>query len=114
MNSKKQVIAAFDFDGTISYFDTLIPFLWTVTGSAKTFKNLAICTPIFFKFLNNKALRQQAKEQLLETFLKEKTFDSVSQDGRKYAEGLLNKLIKPEALTRIAWHRQQGHQTVLI
>lgn len=114
MNIDKPTVAAFDFDGTISYCDSLIPFLWTYAGTGKTFKNLALCLPQFLRFLNNKSLRQTAKEHLLEKFLKGNDYELTMQAGQGYADGLLNKLVKPEALERIDWHRSKGHTLALI
>lgn len=114
MNIDKPTIAAFDFDGTISYCDSLIPFLWTFAGTGKTVKNLILCLPQFLQFLNNKHLRQISKEHLLKKFLKGSEYELVSNAGQNYADGLLNKLVKPEALERIKWHKSEKHIMALI
>lgn len=111
---KKPTIAAFDFDGTISYFDTLILFLWQTTNFFYAFFHLIYCLPTFIRFLNNKELRQPAKEMLLTQFLKGMPYAKALKYGQNYASGLLIKLIKKEALKRIDWHKKQGHILVLI
>lgn len=114
MDKNKQTVAAFDFDGTISYCDSLLPFLWSIEGAAASIKNLALCVPAFLRFLNDKSLRQSSKEQLLAHFLKGKEYDFISKKGQIYAKGALNLLIKQEALDRIAWHKSQNHTVVII
>lgn len=114
MQKDKLTVAAFDFDGTISYCDSLIPFLWSMAGTGKTIKNLCLCTPVFLQFLRNKNLRQSAKEKLLETFLKGQDYTAILLQGETYAQGILNKLIKSEALDRILWHKSQKHTLVLV
>jgi HAD superfamily hydrolase (TIGR01490 family) len=34
--------------------------------------------------------------------------------GESFANGVLPGLVRPAALTRIAWHREQGHRLVLV
>lgn len=113
-NSDKLVIAAFDFDGTISYFDTLIPYLWNIEGTWETIKNLFLSIPVFLRFKLNKISRQQAKEALLTRFLKGKPFAIAEIAGRNYAHGCLKRLIKKKALERIQWHYEQNHLLVLV
>ena len=114
MEKMKTIVAAFDFDGTVSYFDTLVPFLWSTAGTMKTAKNLACLIPPFIRFINNRDLRQETKEQLLKEFLSGKEYGDLAACGTNYAKGLLNRFIKPEALERIAWHKKQNHTLVLI
>ncbi|MGK5594579.1 MAG: HAD-IB family hydrolase [Parachlamydiaceae bacterium] len=113
-NNDPLVIAAFDFDGTISYFDTLIPYLWTIAGTWATVKNLFLSIPIFIRFRLNTMTRQQAKEALLTKFLKGKPFDLAKTAGRSYAQKRLKCFIKKKALEKIQWHRDQNHLLVLV
>lgn len=112
MESKFSV-AAFDFDGTITYFDSLVPFLWTLSGK-KTFVNLFLELPHLAKYLFGLASRQTFKERLLKRFILDKPISEIREMGRLYAQSMLPKLIKGKALRCIDWHKKQGHRLVLI
>ncbi|KAF3362620.1 Protein CicA [Chlamydiales bacterium STE3] len=114
MSTKKPIVAAFDFDGTISYFDTLVPFLWKLSGPFGLLFHLFLTTPDFLRFLFGKISRQQAKEALLTKCLKGTPYSQAATAGQDYATHFLKKLIKPAAMQKIAWHSQQQHHLVLI
>jgi len=111
-NSK--VVAAFDFDGTISYCDTLIPFLWTITGSLQTGKNLFNDIPFFVSYRLGKKTRQETKEKILTRFLKDKLFTEIQEKGERFSARFLPKLLRHNALNRLNWHRSLGHNLVLV
>lgn len=112
-NSSKTV-AAFDFDGTISYCDTLIPFLWSITGTWRTAKNLLKDLPFFTSYLLGKKTRQETKERILTQFLQGECMEKIQQKGAHFSAQILPKLLKKKALERIWWHRSQGHSLILI
>lgn len=108
------VVAAFDFDGTVTYRDTLLPFLIEVKGLFSTFLNLAKELPALAGFVLGIVPRQRAKEAILSRFFKGKAIGEVFALGKIYAQGTLKTKIRPEALQRIHWHLKQGHRCVLI
>lgn len=116
MNKSKTppVVAAFDFDGTVTYRDTLLPFLMEVQGPLGAFWNLAKDLPSLVGFALGVVPRQQAKEAILSRFFKGKSIEEVRLLGKQYAEGSLKDKIRPEALQRLQWHQNQGHRCVII
>lgn len=113
-NSSKPVVAAFDFDGTLTYGDSLLPFLQFVTGTSTTIKNLLLETPDVVQYLLGKLDRQGLKEALLTRFFKNKTLIEMQKYGEQYANQFLPKMLRPEGAKRIGWHINQGHRCVLI
>ena len=95
------VIAAFDFDGTITKTDSLLPFFYFTHGKFKTWAKLSLELPILILFCLRKRSRQQVKEKLIARFYRGWKSDSLHKMGSKYAMTKLNKLIKPQALRRI-------------
>jgi phosphatidylglycerophosphatase C len=108
------IVAAFDFDNTLTNRDSLLPFLFYMNGFFKTTKGLARLTPVFFAFLLNNLTRQEVKEKILAMFFKGLPYPYLKEWGEKYAKEQLDRYIKPEALARLRWHQQQGHRCVLI
>lgn len=110
----KPVVAAFDFDGTITYHDSLLPFLMQIDGPWKCFGKLLLELPALLGFALGKKSRQQVKERILRRFFKGKSLEEIQKEGRKYAFGSLNRHIRPKALERLQWHLAQGHRCILI
>lgn len=113
-NPNKPVLAAFDFDGTLTDKDSLLPFLKSTAGSLQTLKNLILEIPIFIAFCIKKASRQDVKEALLTRFLKGKPKSEIDLYASVYAHKILPNFIKPEGLKRIKWHKEQGHRCLLV
>lgn len=113
-NLSKPVVAAFDFDGTLTYRDSLLPFLHFVTGTATTLTNLFLESPDMIQYLVGYLNRQGLKEALLTRFLKDKTQLEIQTCAEKFAKQVLPKMVRPEGLERIAWHKSQGHRCILL
>lgn len=111
---KSAVVATFDFDGTITYRDTLFAFLLYFAGPWRllltTIPLLPILSGYVFKLIPNGV----AKEKVLSRFLAglpEKQLEKVARD---FASRRIPVLVRKSALKRLAWHREQGHRCVVI
>lgn len=111
---KNLVVAAFDFDGTITYCDTLLPFLFSFTSLWKMSLNLLLLSPTFVSFSLGKCSREKAKEAILTRFIKGIPSHQLEKMGVNFALKKLNRFVKSSALDRIQWHRQQGHHCILV
>lgn len=114
MTTQLPTIAAFDFDGTLTKSDTLIPFLRFSFGTKNTALKLFTLLPKLSLFIIGKITRQEAKELILTKFLKGMPSDQVEELGRKFAEGPLMQFVKPEGLKRFHWHKNEGHTCILV
>lgn len=107
-------IAAFDFDGTITYKDSLFPFLLFTHGYAATLWKLLLLAPWLIGFLLEIVARQKVKEQILYSFYAGKPLEEIKKLGKEFACNKMDALVRPEALDRISWHLKQGHQCLII
>ena len=107
-------IAAFDFDGTLTKSDTLIPFLRFAFGRASTNLKLLTLLPRLSLFAFGRITRQEAKELILTKFLKGMPLAQVEELGKKFAKGPLIHLLKPEGLEKLNWHKKNGHTCILV
>jgi phosphatidylglycerophosphatase C len=108
------IVAAFDFDGTITYYDSLVPFLFFVFGFWKALGGLALQTPYFIEYLFGKKTRAQIKEIILTYFFRGMPLERMQKFGHQYGQGSLNKHVRQSALDRIKWHREQKHRLIII
>jgi phosphatidylglycerophosphatase C len=113
-NLSKPIIAAFDFDGTLTYGDSLLPFLSYVSGKTAAGINTFFEIPHLLQYVLGSMDRQGLKEAFLTRFLKGKTRDEISTLGEQFAKEIIPGMVRPEGLQRIAWHKMQGHRCLLV
>lgn len=112
--TKKPVVAAFDFDGTITYRDTLLSFLIFTFGATKTYFKLMLELPWIIGFLAGVIKREDAKEHVLTRFFKGKNRLTLQKFGNTFAHNALHRHLRPQSLQRLHWHKKQGHRCILI
>jgi phosphatidylglycerophosphatase C len=107
-------VAAFDFDGTMVPGDSLIPFLWRTAGAVRFARavlrhglRIALATGL------RVGSRDAAKEAFVRTTLGGRSLADVRKAGEAFAADL-ERRVDPDALARVAWHRDQGHELVLV
>ncbi|HEX4539298.1 MAG TPA: HAD family hydrolase [Acidimicrobiales bacterium] len=109
-----QPVAAFDFDGTLSRRDSLLPFLVFVRGPATTARALVAESPRFARVILGRASRDEAKEALLVRLLSGAGLQPLSESGRAFGERLVTRGLRPGMRRRLDWHRQAGHMVVIV
>jgi len=114
MHKPSSIIAIFDFDHTLIDRDSLLPFLFYMHGFWKTSCHLASLCPVFACYLIGNLSRQEIKEKILSSFMYERLFSDVQNLGKNYADEILDRFLKPEAIQRLAWHRAEGHRCLLV
>ena len=110
----KSIVAAFDFDGTLTFRDTLFPFLNFAVGKRRILFALPKQLPRFIGFLLGFVSRQKVKEGLLRSAIKGMSILEIRQKGLAFAEGPLQALINPVGMQRVNLHQSQGHRCILV
>lgn len=113
-NAHKPIVAAFDFDGTITYRDTLLPFILFSAGIAKSILLFLPLLPYFISYVIGRSSRQATKERVISAFFRGTSIEDVRAQGAAFAQKRLKPHLKPEALRRLDWHKKQGHRCVLV
>jgi phosphatidylglycerophosphatase C len=110
----KPVVAAFDFDGTLTRRDTLLPFLLYLLGGTVVLRHALVLSPTLAGYALGLIRNDVAKERVLVQCLSGMEMDVLRQEGERFAALVLPGLLRNEALRRLEWHRQQGHRCVVI
>jgi HAD superfamily hydrolase (TIGR01490 family) len=110
----KPVIAAFDFDGTLTTRDTLFPFLLQVAGPLKFSLKLITLLPTLTLYALGLLRNDVAKVIVLRRFLANMQMADLQQQALQFAENKLPTLLRNEAMQRLAWHKQQGHRCIVV
>lgn len=114
MIKEKNVVAAFDFDGTITYCDTFIPFLLFVTGKVEFAKRLILLIPKYLAYKFGRTSNQAAKEAFITAFLKGFEYARLRSIAEVFSTSVLQRLCRRQIIQRISWHKSQGHGCVLV
>ena len=104
------IVAAFDFDCTISKHDTFVPFLFSVEGRWRGILKFIQLVPTFVTYLFGFRSRAETKERVITAFLKNRDILTLKKNAEDFVRKHLSKEIKPESLKRLRWHQEQGHR----
>jgi phosphatidylglycerophosphatase C len=110
----RRTFAAFDFDGTITRRDTLVPFLVTVAGRAAVLGALGRESVPLALAAAGRGDRDLAKERVLTRVLAGRPHADVEAAGRTFATELTRSAITTEARARITSHQRDGHEVVIV
>jgi phosphatidylglycerophosphatase C len=107
-------IAFFDFDGTITHRDSFGAFLIFAVSRIKLIFIFSILSPVWVLFAFGLLSASRVKAILVFMFFKNWTIEDMRSQGSKFAKDIIPSLIRPQALDKIAWHREQGHKLVVV
>jgi len=107
-------LALFDFDGTITTDDSLIKFIRFVVGDAKFVTGMVVLFPMLTAYKLKLIPNYRAKEYMLSYFFKgmnEEKFKGIAQE---YSLNHIDSIVRFKAMKKIAWHKEQGHEVVVV
>jgi phosphatidylglycerophosphatase C len=114
VNAAPRVVAAFDFDGTLTRADTLFGFLRRVCG----YPALARAAAAEFGSLAGAAAgrrdRDAAKAAVLSRLLAGRHADDLRRVATDYADAIVATRLRPDVVARVDWHRSQGHELIVV
>jgi len=108
------IVAAFDFDGTLTKRDTLLPFLLFATGPVGFILRMARLAPVLLAYAFRLMRNDRAKEKVLAAFLAGHSLERIESMGVEFAARRLPALLMTRAMARVVWHQKQGHVCVLV
>jgi phosphatidylglycerophosphatase C len=114
MTSALPIIAAFDFDGTLTTRDSMMPFLQMLKGKWRFSLGLLLSSPILIGYALKLIPNWQAKERLLVSFLAGMDEAQFTRAAAKFSAEKIPQLLRSEAVERLRWHQRQGHKTILV
>ena len=109
----RRVVAVFDFDGTVTDRDTLVPFLVLAFGRARVAATFAALAGTGLGYLLRRVSIDEFKRRVLRRLVADTSAPRLRALGPAHARALVPRL-RPDALARIGWHRAQGHRLVLV
>lgn len=114
LNCLPNVIAVFDFDGTLTKRDSLFPFLRYLSGNKKYYQEILKVSPILIGYALKLIANSPAKEAVISHFIQNKSCTEVQDKADNFAKQIIPRILRLEAIQRLKWHQIQGHQTIVI
>lgn len=108
------VVAAFDFDGTLTKRDTLLPYLIQALGWPRFLGALFLSAPWLLGFALRLVPNHVAKQRLLSACLKGRALADVERWTTRWCAKSLQPALQDWAMARLAQHRRARHHCVLV
>ena len=108
------VIAAFDFDGTLTKRDTLMPFLARGLGWPRLMLALVVCSPWLAAFALCLVSNHVAKQKLLLVTLKNRTTTETDNWTNRWLAHDFSGQLQSWTMARLAEHQKAGHCCVMV
>jgi phosphatidylglycerophosphatase C len=109
-----RVVAAFDFDGTLSTRDNVVPFLRAAVGWPRLAAGLLATAPRLAAAAVDDARRDRAKAALVRRLLTGYEVARLTEIAERFADDVVERRLRADALERAEWHRSQGHELVMV
>jgi phosphatidylglycerophosphatase C len=110
----EQVVAAFDFDKTVSTRDNVIPFLRAAVGTPRLVWALVRTSPRLAAAVVDGRKRDAAKAALVRRTLTGYDGERLAGVASAFADDVIARHLRADVVDRVEWHRRQGHEVVLV
>jgi HAD superfamily hydrolase (TIGR01490 family) len=107
-------IAFFDFDGTITNKDSMWLFLKYFSGNLNFYLEIISLIPALLLFKLGIVTSKNIKELVFKRFFKNYELVLFEEKCKLFTDKILVNHIRSEALQRIIWHKEKGHQIVVV
>lgn len=112
--SSERVVAAFDFDRTVSTRDNVVPFLRAAVGTPRLVWALVRTSPRLVAAAIDDRKRDAAKAALVRRTLTGYDAARLADVATRFADDIVTRHLRADVVDRVEWHRDQGHEVVLV
>lgn len=107
-------LALFDFDGTITTHDSFRDFLIFICGRAGFVKRILPVSPWLAGFVLRLVSRENAKKKVSAAFLAGMPVEKFNEHAGQFCRHRLTRIIRPDAMEKIRWHKENGDRVVVV
>jgi phosphatidylglycerophosphatase C len=107
-------LAAFDFDGTLTTHDSFMRFLAWRRPPALFAADLILTAPILALYAARIVPNERHKMSLFARQFAGTPVGLYQSQAHEFALSKVPNLIRPEAMRRLRFHQEQGHQVVIV
>ena len=111
----RPVVAAFDFDGTLTDAGSVVPFLVNLRGPWPVLRAVVRLSPALLRAaIAGGTTADDVKERLFRRLLTGLPVEEVDRRSAAFARRHLERHLRQDMRRRLDWHRRQGHHTVIV
>ncbi len=114
MEREQPVVAAFDFDGTLSTRDNVVPFLHRVAGLRTTLGAVGASALYVVTRARAQPIRDGLKTDVVRRVFAGRDAGLVGDIADEFAADIVRRHLRADAVARAQWHREQGHRVVIV
>lgn len=112
--SDAKAVAFFDFDGTLTTGDSLMPFLKFVVGKPRYYATLALVSPVLIGYFTKLIPNDIAKGIILKRYLAGYRAEELFTFGKQFSDQIISTMLRKEGMELLKWHQELGHICVLV
>jgi phosphatidylglycerophosphatase C len=110
----KKQIAFFDFDGTLTFQDTLLEFIRFSKGTTKLYLGFLLHSPLLVAYKLKIISNQLAKEAILRFFFRKMPLDRFEALCTEFTRRRLPALLRPKGIEEIRRLQENGFEIVIV
>jgi HAD superfamily hydrolase (TIGR01490 family) len=108
------ILCLFDFDGTITHKDSFIDFIICDQGLGRFVWGMIVCAPVLALYVCKIIPNGRAKQFVFRHFFGGVEADQFQKRADRYSLDRISRIQRRQAIERLAWHQQRGHQVVVV
>lgn len=113
-HARSEAIALFDFDGTITTHETMPVFLRRSISRRRKGLGSVLFAPLVLGYKAGVVSGTTLRRLLVRFAYRGVPAEALAAAGNAFARDYLARVLRPEAIKRIAWHKSQGHRIVVV
>ena len=114
VSANEEIVAYFDFDGTLTTRDTLLPFLLYIRGFFRFVCYLPLIIPRVILYVLRIIDNEKLKQATLQIVIRGLSRAELENFAKKFARFKLNSYLEPEIYAKMEWHLEQGHKVYIV
>ncbi|HTV86208.1 MAG TPA: HAD family hydrolase [Dyella sp.] len=107
-------LALFDFDGTITQREMFADFVRAAVSTRRRLAGALLFGPMLAGYKLGLVSANAIRASVVHFGFRGVPADVVDEAGRRFALDVLPAALRPDALARIRWHRQQGDRVMVV
>lgn len=107
-------LALFDFDGTITHTDAFTKFVFFAADKQRLKKGKLLLLPEVLAYKARLTGGKRIRHKVFNFGFKDTIEADIKAKAEYFAEDILPKLVRPQALDRINWHQDRGDEVRIV
>lgn len=107
-------IALFDFDGTITHCDTFTPFVKSAVPRSRKLFGQFFLAPLIIGHRYGLVSSSHVRQKVIQVGFKGLAASTLAELGHQYADSFIPKVLRPQAVERLKWHKERGDRILIV